>query len=420
MRKVAMLVLGVAASVALLAGCGGSDSSSSTGSGSSTSAATSGGVKPGEVVKVGYIGTLSGPLGASEVTILDGFKAGLDYVNQQGPAEGVKYELLVRDAADPTKAAAAARELAQQGVKAIFGPRGSFAGIQPILNQSKIIGINSNLEGMYDQLGDNKQYPWSFGTGETEVDRTQLQTTLVGSATKSGSVAQISDATPFGKASSAATTEQMKAFPNVKLVSAEFPLTATDVSKQLSDLKATGAKTLFVWTFGDFLIKVAAGLTKTDWHPQVVTIVGAKYTPIIDAMEKADPGITKNMIGGPIPNGFVKTADNPEPTGVTKAFIDTFKKYQKGSTATDGNTLVATYGFDGAVIINAAIALSHSTDTEKMKAGLTSGKPIDGVRGTYVFGPDVRLAQDIAKQASLIEIGAPCPTGLCQGVTAGG
>src|SRR6201999_4188162 len=141
----------------------------------------------------------------------------------------------------------------------------------------------------------------------------------------------------------------------------------------------------------------------------VYTVVGAKYDATIKAMESADPGITKDMVGGPVPNGFVKTATNTKPSGITAAFINTFSKYQKGSTATDGNALVATYGFDGAIITDAAIAGANSTDTTKMKAALTSGKPITGVRGTYVFGPTVRLAQDIAKQASLIKIAPPCP-----------
>jgi branched-chain amino acid transport system substrate-binding protein len=412
LRKFGAL-LGVAAIVPL-AGCGG-------GSKDSSASADGAGGKPasGQVVKVGYIGTLSGPYGASEVTILDGFKAGLDYLAQKGTADGVKYQLTVRDAADPTKAAAAAREMAQSGVKVIFGPRASFAGIQPMLNQSKIIGINSNLEGMYDQLGDGKQDPWAFGTGETESDRVQLQVALAAQNAGTGTLAQIADASDFGKQSTIQTKNHMKDFPNVKLASAEFPLTATDLTKQLSDLKASGAKSLFVWTFGDYLIKVAAGLRKVGWNPTVYTIVGAKYDATIKAMESADPGITKDMVGGPVPNGFVKTASNTQPSGITAAFINTFKKYQKGSTAVDGNALVATYGFDGAIITDAAIAGANSTDTTKMKEALTSGKPVVGVRGTYVFGPTVRLAQDIAKQASLIKIAPPCPTGLCEGVDAG-
>ena len=127
-RWVATLLIGAMGTFALAAaGCGSSDSKSSTsgggGGGTSTAAATGGKSKaPGGTVKVGNISSIAG-LGG----VFSGFQAGVkgyfDYYNANGGIDGTKVELTaIDDAADPGKAAAAARKLVQQDkVLAIVG-----------------------------------------------------------------------------------------------------------------------------------------------------------------------------------------------------------------------------------------------------------------------------------------------------------
>lgn len=80
----------VLAALALVGACGSDDGDSGNGGGG-------GGGASGEPIVVGYIGDLTGPNTGSEVPYLNGIRAGIAWVNENGGVNGRPIELLVED-----------------------------------------------------------------------------------------------------------------------------------------------------------------------------------------------------------------------------------------------------------------------------------------------------------------------------------
>ena len=91
--------------------------------GSAGASSSSGRSRSGGVVKLGYIGSISGPLAAIGIEQLDGAKVAVEEINASGGVDGHKKIRLVTadDKLTPSVAAAEARTMMSSGIKLIFG-----------------------------------------------------------------------------------------------------------------------------------------------------------------------------------------------------------------------------------------------------------------------------------------------------------
>src|SRR6201996_9037826 len=104
----------------LIAACG---SSGGTGSSGGGSGGGGGGSSSGGTVKLGFIGTMSGPLAQIGDDMQDGAKVAVQQINAAGGVDGGKKLVLVTkdDQLTPATGATDARELVQSGDKLILG-----------------------------------------------------------------------------------------------------------------------------------------------------------------------------------------------------------------------------------------------------------------------------------------------------------
>lgn len=107
-------------------------------------------VKPAPL-KIGFIGGLSSQNLDNGQSGLKGVKLAIDQANRAGGINNRSIELIIRDdAQNPETAAAAARDLAQQGVVAVIGPFTSSmaAAIVPVLERKKIPIVSPTITAM--------------------------------------------------------------------------------------------------------------------------------------------------------------------------------------------------------------------------------------------------------------------------------
>jgi branched-chain amino acid transport system substrate-binding protein len=389
-----MAMFGLVAATAALSACGGSD-------GDKSDAATS-----RSDLTIGFVGALTGPLSASGNDALAGLKAGVAYLNaQHGP---YTYRIASRDSGgDPTHAVAATRELAQGHVAGIYFTTEAFPAVQQILNQTKTIGISPGIGPILDKTGDGKAYPWAFSTG-TAAGLPAVAPHIAYAQAGGDVVAELSEASAYGQAQAALTAAEAKKASGLKIVSRDFPTTARDVSKQLGDLRASGAKTLIVWTYGQGLATVIQGLKKVGWAPRLAGPLAFADPAITQA---APASLLANAVAGPMPKTFLSTQPGQAPTGIAAEFV---KRYlaATGKKQFSGLDEVGAFSFDTAIVLDSAARTAHGTDSAKLKAALTSGTPIVGAQGRYVFSPDQRIGLG-ADQLGLFKAGEPCDSGTC-------
>lgn len=403
-RRVA--VCGLLLAALTISACGGGDGGATGTAGATGSATTTPAGGDGKPITIGFVGALTGPLSASGNNALNGLKAGVAYVNEQGG--GHTYRIDTRDSAgDPTRAVAATRELTQGGVAGIYYTTEAFPGVQDILNQAKTIGVSPGIGPILDKVGDTKTYPWAFSTG-TAAGPPAVAPHVAFAKANGTVVAELSEASAYGKAQAALTDAEAKNDPSLKLVSADFPTTATDVSKQLGDLKASGAKTLIVWTYGQGLVTVIQSLKKVGWAPKLAGPLALADPATVQAAPHA---LLAGAVAGPLPTTFMADSPGQAPAGLADEFV---RRYLAGTGKKDFTGLdeVGAFSFDTAIVLDAAVRAAGGTDAEKMKAALTSGTPIEGAQGSYVFGPDQRIGLG-ADQLGLFQAGEACSAGTC-------
>jgi branched-chain amino acid transport system substrate-binding protein len=413
MRYKGLSVVTILATLAV-AGCGGSDDKSST------SSASGGGGKSAVsgTVKLGFIGDLTGPSAPDQgVPQLAGAKAAIEYLKSSGEGvPGVTYSLVTRDAhSDANVAASSARELTQSGGLAAILGGGSTEQEQAMMgtiNRAKVLNFTS-VEGepFIDQLGIGKPNPWVYQVSETPQ---QVVEPLVNYLTSNGEtkLAQFYSDISYGQTQSSITEKYAKS-KGIAVTTQSAAITATDFTAQLEKLKASGATSLIIWSFGPAVAQIMTELKQIDWAPKVAGPLGTANSTITDAMA---PDIAAGAAAGPVPTTLLGSTSE-KLSQPTLGFYEGYSKQAK-TQEVNGRTIVGMYGFDAVMLVNAAIKATNSTDPTALRDYLDSGKPIQGARGTYVFGPDKRAGVVPTDGYGTIATASPCSGGnKCKGLS---
>jgi branched-chain amino acid transport system substrate-binding protein len=414
MRYRGLSVVAILATL-VMAGCGSSNDTSST----STSSG-GGGKKPAVsgTVKIGFIGDLTGPAAPDQgVPQLAGAKAAIAYLKSSGEGvPGVTYSLVTRDAhSDANVAASSARELTQSGGLAAIVGGGSTEQEQAMMgtiNRAKVLNFTS-VEGepFINQLGTDKQYPWVFQVSETPQ---QVVEPLVDYLTANGEkkIAQIFTDISYGQTQSSITEKYAKS-KGIGVSTQSAPITATDFTAQLQKLKASGATSLMIWSFGPAVAQMMTELKQIGWAPKVTGPLGTANTTVTGAMAS---GVAAAAAAGPVPNTLLGSTGEK----LAQPALGFYEGYSKeaGSAEVNGRTVVGMYGFDAIMLVNAAIKATNSTDPTALRDYLDSGKPVVGARGSYVYGPSKRAGVVPTADYGVIATATPCSGGnKCKGLS---
>ncbi|MFF0817136.1 ABC transporter substrate-binding protein [Rhodococcus sp. NPDC003318] len=389
-----LVVIGVAG--ALVCGAAGCGSDSPSDSDAST-------------IKIGFIGSLTGPLSSSGKVSLDGLTAGADYIAEHYP--GSKVEIVQRDTkGEPTAAVAATRALAQENVSALYYTTEAFPAVQDVLNQVEVPASTAGGIGpILNDVGDSNRYKYAFSTGAGTAGETSVIPLLEYAAASGNPVAMLNDSSAYNTAQAELTASIVAAkYPQVELVTQSFPTTASDVTAQLNKLRDSGAKSIIVWSYGSPLVAVMSSLSKIGWNPRMAGVLGVG-DPAAASLIPA--GMKDTLAAGPMAKTFLSTSPGASPSGVTAEFVDRFRKASGKDDFVALDTVGAT-SFDWVLLVHQASENSHSADPNKIKDALVSGEPFDGANGTYVFGPDQRIGIGADQLATFLPA-QPCTNGTC-------
>ena len=410
-RAAAVVTAGITA--LLIAACG----SSSTGgsSASSSSGGSSGGgssQKSLPTYTIAFDGPLSGPYGSAGLVSLAGLKAGVDYANTLGIAH-FKYTI-ADSGGDASTGVSIARKAGQDGANALMTGTTEFAAVQPVANQYKMFTADGGgFTGIQSQVGTDKEFKWAFCPNTACGASTVLpEVKFLSQVDPHGKIGELYSNDPYGTGTAQLVGPLVKSeFPQVKMISQSFPLTATSVVSQLTSLKNAGATSLLVWTYGTPLVMVMQSLNSMGWYPYLVGPLGVGDPAVVKAMPAKLKG---KAIAGGIASSQVASKPGAHATGLNAEYFKYYQKYAGGNGTYNGLDTVSSYGFDFVLILADAIKATGSTNAEKMLAWITAGHVIQTSEGPQHFGPNgaERVGTSLAT-TTVYDPQYPCTYGVC-------
>jgi branched-chain amino acid transport system substrate-binding protein len=219
-------------------------------------------------VKIGGTVPLSGPAAAFGV-VGPGAAAYFAYVNDHGGVNGrkIQYEYL-DDGYDPTRTVELTRQLVQQdGVLAVFNTIGTdnALAVRPFLNQ---LGVPELFAGTgASAMADPGHYRWSMPYLPSFAAEGAIYGRYLVQHLPKAKIAVLQEDSDYGKNLLAGLKKGLAR--KGRIVGTErYELTDTNVSAQVSKLKAAGANTLMVFATPQFAIQAFLAAHKLGWHPQ--------------------------------------------------------------------------------------------------------------------------------------------------------
>lgn len=411
-----------------LVGCGSSNKSSSSSgttavtsaSGGTNSTAPAGSTGSGgsggasKTLTIAVVDPLSGPLATYGKDAINGAKAGAAYLNAgNAQAKGVHYVVESRDSqATPTVDSALARQLTQSGIRFFIGDDltdTGYAAEQPIFNRVHAVSFTSTPV-VPSEAGSSTQYPEVYGVGGSN----DIYTVPYAAYLKQRGVTKVAimyadyQAVAKWGMGLAALAKQ----DGMSVTSVGVPLTATDVTAQLRQLKSSGATTLVVYALTQTLGgTVVQGLNQIGWAPTISVLEGPTPQEIAQLPASAQTGI----VTGPSAKTFLSPNANAQPTGLAAAYYQYYAPLA-GEVPGKFDQLASSgsYYFDAMLILDQAIAKAGSTDSKAVQQALDSGTTFTGSRGAYTYTASNREGPLTSDFALSTLTAAGCPTGICQ------
>lgn len=332
----------------------------------------------GKEFKVGVIFTLSGPQGptgqllqkgvqlwAGSHKTIAGRQVQLTYVDDKGTADG---------------ATVAARRLtSQDNVDAIIGPFSSDAatGALPITNTAKKIEVPMTA---YQPAHTPSQFPYAFPVQYSDVDAGKLA--IIGAqAVHTTKLAILSVSNGFGTKTQAEVSNAAKD-AGVNVVSTlQYPVNATDLSTEVSKVKAAGADAIIV-----------NSLANSDYRLIFAAMAAAGYqVPVIGGSPAADPSVVASIPAEYRQYLWVTSIA----ASVIKPVSPQVQEFSKEWTQANGQppiTNVATLGagYDAMSVLDWAYSGPDNSSADKIENFVEGKKNFAGVQGEYTFTHDFR------------------------------
>jgi branched-chain amino acid transport system substrate-binding protein len=292
------------------------------------------GLTPQQIVLGGTV-PLSGEAAAFS-SVGPGAKAYFDYVNAHGGVYGRK--IVYRyydDGYDPARTVQLTRQLVEQDkVFAIFNSVGTAnnLAVRDYLNALKVpqlfAGDGSDAIG-----GTPKRYPYTMGflqsyRGEGAVYGRDLVT-----RNPKAKIAVLLENTDLGKDMTRGLSRAIAGKGPKIVASQSYEYTATDVSSQVAQLKASGADTLMLFATPKFMIQAVVAAHKLGWKPQLY-IASVSIEPTIMGIAVANaPELTK----GALSVAFVKNPNDPiwAKDPALKLYLQVMKRYDPAGKPSD-------------------------------------------------------------------------------------
>jgi branched-chain amino acid transport system substrate-binding protein len=326
-------------------------------------------------IKIGFNGDLSAsPSAQSGAAAVLGMQAAIDDVNAAGGVLGRKLVLVTRDdSSAPPKSIQNMTDLIDnEKVAAVFGPTnsGNAMAWKHIPNQKKIpvignVGSGTDITKPMSPGADNYMFRVSM------VDRPQVAALMayVKKNPASKTVGLMAETTGYGQGG-LKDMQEIAALQGIKVADVEhFGVADTDMTSQLSKMKAAGVDTVVVWAQGTPIAQLVRSMEKINYFPLTLTSWAADNITFYDAAGKA-------LADKPI---FMRTVSESRTPAQDKLYTRIGSKLKAPSSFS-----FALHGYDSVLIYAAAVKQANSTDGNAVRLALEDLKtPVHGLLKTY-------------------------------------
>lgn len=325
-------------------------------------------------IKLAYNGDLSAsPTAQSGRAAVAGIQAAMDDINAAGGVLGRKLTLVVRDdLAQPQKSIQNMLELIDnEKVVAVLGPTnsGNAMAWRRIPNEKKVVSFQSNAQATditKPMTSESENYFFRLSM----YDRAQVAG-LMAYAKKSGTtkVGLLTETTGYGEGGLRDLQELAKIHDIKPLAAEKFAVTDTDMTSQLSKMKAAGVDTVLVWAQGTPMGLLLRSMEKLNYFPTFLASAGADNITFFDAAGKT---LAARAI-------FLRPFVNPDTPAQKKLYERVSPKL-----AAPSAFIFAMQGYDSTQILAAALRQAGSTEGPKLRDALANLQaPVQGVFKTY-------------------------------------
>lgn len=325
-------------------------------------------------IKIGYNADMSGS-GVAELGISGrwGFEAAIEDLNKAGGIMGRKVVGVIRDdLGTPPKSIQNMTELIDnEKVSAVVGPANSGNALAwlHLPQQKKIpvvvpIATGSEITTRYANEAQN----YLFRISMVDREQSALLAAYAAKHSQGKKIAVLADSTGYGQGGTKDATAILE-LHGIKPVAVEkFGPKDTDITSQLSKIKAAGADTVIVYGLADGTAQVLRSMEKINYLP---TTLGA-WGNLSSLFPK--------MTGAKLSEHLIMAASTTEDTNAkTKALGERVRKNFPTLTTFP----CAAQSYDSVMLLAAAMKQANSTDGAKVAAALENLQGVEGVIKTY-------------------------------------
>lgn len=331
--------------------------------------------------KIGTVLSVTGPGAFLGDHMKRGMELAIDEINKNGGIDGRKIEWFFYDAeTQSTRGVTSTRRLIEQDQVDIIVGGGNASGIAlamvPIVERAGVPFIST--EGSMQIVNPVKERRWTF---KSTIDDDQVLEVAADFWQKRGfgSVALLADSSGFGQ-SAKEQLEKIAPRRGLKVIYETFNPGDTDLTAQLTRIKASDAKSILCWTItpsGVVFLKQVRQLGLSDRCPMhSYGFVDERYMKLA---EGAADGTFLLSVKFPV------GADLPDSDPVKGRIADLTAKYDKRFGQQPNQFVAQTYD---AINLAAAALKAGGKDKEKTRSALEGIRNFPGVGGTFNFSPE--------------------------------
>lgn len=328
-------------------------------------------------LKVGAILAVTGPasnLGAPEARTLQLL---VEQRNAQGGIGGRPIQLLLRDSGgSPEKAVSFARQLIdEEQVVAIVGPStsGETMAIKAIAEQGRTVLLScAAAEVIVNPLA-----RWVFKVAPKDADAVDLLFARM-RAQGTTRIGVLSSNTGFGKAGKDQIEKRAAAAGITVAVSEVYDKAATDLTAEVTKLKAAGVQAVLNWSIEPAQSIVLKNLRQVGLAVPVYQSHGFANVQYAKAAGAAAEGVV-------FPASRVVVADALPKDHPQQAVVTAFKRAYEARFREDVSTFGG-HAWDAFAVLERAVQ-AGGDDREKVRAAIEGIRGLPGTAGVFSFSP---------------------------------
>ena len=334
----------------------------------------------GATVKIGTILSVTGPGAFLGDHMKRGMELAIEEINGVGGIGGKKIEWVFYDAeTQSSRGVTATRRLIEQDKVDIIVGGGNASGLAlamvPLVEKAQLPFIST--EGSMQIVNPVAERKWTF---KSTLDDDKVLERAADSFAKRGitSVALLYDSSGFGQ-SAKEQMEKVAPKRGLKVIYETFNPGDTDLTAQLSRIKASDAKAIICWTItpaGVVFIKQAKQLGLSD------RVIMHSYGFVDDRYMKQAEGAAEgiDLMSQKFPVGTDLPATDP----LKQRIADITARFEKKFNTKPNQFVAQTY--DAIYMASDALA-KGGKDKDKVRVALEEMKDFKGVGGNFSFSP---------------------------------